>query len=528
MCELIINRQKRGFPMTLDKARKLVFEYCELNKIPHNFDRKAQRAGWDWWVGFKKRNPEIVLRQPENLSRNRALGMEEGRIKKFFGDLEDFFTINDMKDAPDRIFNVDETGVQTVTQGGKVLAQKGCRNVQIISSAERGSTTTIVAACSASGYFIPPMIIFKGTRKPSAETIESLPQGSVIEMSKSGWIDKDIFLRWFKHFLRFAPERGPNQKLVLIMDGLRSHESQELFQEALKNNVELISLPSHTSNCLQPLDLSVFGPFKRSWRERCRSFLDRNPGIVISKSNFGELFSGAWNTASKAENAISGFRRGGLFPLSFDDLPKEPFLISNELLGASQSSDTDIEIAEDHVEGLSDYTCALDTGTGMHPPVAEPTQSSRDVEDSHHEVIISDEGKDYQMLSEPCCSRNCDSDVNASFDSLVPALHSNRKAALEAFQRMKEPRILKKKVSTTSQVSQLNNNQSDETSQRNQFNNENICGACGVTFDDDDSGVDWLQCMECNRWAHNSCGRCTVGTFFCKFCVDNVLHMLSV
>ena len=46
----------------------------------------------------------------------------------------------------DLIFNVDETGVQTVTQGGKVLAQKGCKNVQIISSAERGSTTTIVAA----------------------------------------------------------------------------------------------------------------------------------------------------------------------------------------------------------------------------------------------------------------------------------------------------------------------------------------------------------------------------------------------
>lgn len=506
--------------MTIDKARKLVFEYCELNKISHNFEKKTERAGWDWWVGFKKRNSEIVLRQPENLSRNRALGMEEGRIKKFFGDLEDVFTTNNLENAPDRIFNVDETGVQTVTQGGKVLAQKGCRNVQIISSAERGSTTTIVAACSASGYFIPPMIIFKGTRKPSAETTESLPQGTVVEMSKSGWIDKEIFLRWFKHFLRFAPARMPNEKLVLIMDGHRSHESQELFQEALKNKVELISLPSHTSNCLQPLDLSVFGPFKRSWRERCRSFLDRNPGIVISKSNFGQLFSGAWNTASKSENAVSGFRRSGLFPLSFDDLPKEPFEISKELLGN--------DITEDHAEDLtSEYTCVLDATTGIHLPVPEPPQSSHDIEESYHEVIVSEEGLDYQVLSEPCCSRNAESDVNTSFDSLVPALHSNRKAALEAFRRMKEPKISKIKVATENQPSD-NSNQNETSQQRELFNNENICRTCAVIFDDDDSGVDWLKCMECNCWAHRSCGKCTVGTFFCNYCVDNVLHMLSI
>ena len=176
--------------MTIDKARKLVFEYCDLNNISHSFDKNTKRAGWDWWVGFRTRNPEIVLRQPENLSRNRALGMEEGRIKKFFGDLEHLFIDCDVKDAPERIFNVDETGLQIVNQGGKVLAAKGCRNVQVITSAERGSTTTVVAACSAAGHFIPPMVIFKGTRKPSAETLESLPPDSLVEMSQSGWIDR--------------------------------------------------------------------------------------------------------------------------------------------------------------------------------------------------------------------------------------------------------------------------------------------------------------------------------------------------
>lgn len=84
LADLIIERQERAFPMTVDIARQLVFEFCEKNQINHNFNKNLRRAGWNWWSGFRKRNPHIVLRQPENISRNRALGMEEDRIKNIF------------------------------------------------------------------------------------------------------------------------------------------------------------------------------------------------------------------------------------------------------------------------------------------------------------------------------------------------------------------------------------------------------------------------------------------------------------
>ena len=145
------------------------------------------------------------------------------------------------------------------------------------------SEKTIVSCCNAEGSYIPPMIIFKGTRKP---TIESLPPGSLIEVFKSGWIDKELFLACFRHFIQHLPHRIDNERIALVMDGHTSHESVALFDEANKNNVDILGLPSHTSNYLQPLDISIYGPFKRSWRERCRIYMDRNPGSVANKDSF--------------------------------------------------------------------------------------------------------------------------------------------------------------------------------------------------------------------------------------------------
>lgn len=431
-----------------------------------------------------------------------------------------------MKNEPSRIFNVDETGVQIVTQGGKVLARKGSRNVQILASAERGSNTTIVACCNAIGDFIPPMVIFKGSRKPNPDSLGQLPVGSLVEVSKSGWIDKDLFLAWFEHFISHLPRRLPNEKVVLIMDGHRSHESNTLFAEALVNDVELISLPSHTSNRLQPLDVSVFGPFKRSWRERCRLFMDKNPGMIISKSVFGELFLGAWATASKRELAISGFRKSGICPLSFEALPKETFLISKELLG--RSDDEPLNQSEE-VNAIEE-TCAADilpqnifhdemdeqmTERRPESPTEELCTSNilTHIHDLEDESRIPKSGFTCAMVDDEQESR----EIGVTFASLVPALHSNRAAALEAVKRMREPKL-------------FSNDIDDHQKEARQVKDEEncTCRPCNISFANDLSGREWLQCMECKVWEHSTCGgKCTIGTFFCKACVQKVILKLS-
>ena len=65
------------------------------------------------------------------------------------------------KYAPKQIFNVDESGITTVQTPGKIPSRKGVKQVGRIVSAERGTTTTVVCAMSADGFYVPLMFMFK-------------------------------------------------------------------------------------------------------------------------------------------------------------------------------------------------------------------------------------------------------------------------------------------------------------------------------------------------------------------------------
>ena len=61
---------------------------------------------------------------------------------------------------PNRIYNVDETGLTTVQKPPKVIAVKGEKPVGQIVSAERGTLIIMCGAVNALGNSAPPMLIF--------------------------------------------------------------------------------------------------------------------------------------------------------------------------------------------------------------------------------------------------------------------------------------------------------------------------------------------------------------------------------
>jgi hypothetical protein len=58
---------------------------------------------------------------------------------------------------------------------------------------------------------------------------------------------------------------------LLMLDGHNSHISLDVVHEAKSARLDLLTLPSHISHTLQPLDVCVFKPFKQYFRE-CRDF----------------------------------------------------------------------------------------------------------------------------------------------------------------------------------------------------------------------------------------------------------------
>jgi hypothetical protein len=86
-----------------------------------------------------------------------------------------------------------------------------------------------------------------------------------------------LFSSWISHFVKSLKTQGgilPTNRHFLILDGHGSHVTLEVVYKAMQIGLDLLTLPSHTSHRLQPLDVSVFRPFKCACRARFRGYRD--------------------------------------------------------------------------------------------------------------------------------------------------------------------------------------------------------------------------------------------------------------
>ncbi|KAF9411049.1 hypothetical protein HW555_010051 [Spodoptera exigua] len=255
LADHIKTMQGTGFPLTIRDVRVIAFQFAEQLNIKHKFNKSEEKAGYDWLQMFLRRHPDIVLRKSEGVSIARCQGMNRNEVSAYFDLLEKNLIDNDLMTKPNCVFNMDESGLQLNNRPGHVLAAKGTKAVSTTTSTEKGETITIIACCNAEGTFLPPACIMKGMNKKS-EYEDGMPPGSHIFMSKkSAYITSAIFLEWLK--IHFTPRKPPG-KVLLLLDGHSTHcNSVEMLEYANENEIILLSMPSHTSHFLQPLDRAI-------------------------------------------------------------------------------------------------------------------------------------------------------------------------------------------------------------------------------------------------------------------------------
>jgi hypothetical protein len=76
----------------------------------------------------------------------------------------------------------------------------------------------------------------------------------------------------FKDFLSFFKRSvlggsSPSNHLLLILNGHGSHVSLEAIEQVQQFGLDMITLFSHNSHVLQPLDVSYFKPFKTIFKK---------------------------------------------------------------------------------------------------------------------------------------------------------------------------------------------------------------------------------------------------------------------
>jgi hypothetical protein len=107
------------------------------------------------------------------------------------------------------------------------------------------------------------------------------------------------WFKWFKEAIK------TEEKVLLILDGHFSHVPLEVLLSAKEMNIEIFTLPSHTTHFLQPLDVVMFSVFKQSYERALHQFPIDNNGCMPTV----RLSTQPWLEAFSIENVKSGFTK---------------------------------------------------------------------------------------------------------------------------------------------------------------------------------------------------------------------------
>lgn len=283
----IIKMQELGFGLTVVQVRTVAFNLAEAADRAHFFNKEKRIASAWWWAHFRSRY-NLTLRVPENLSAYRASCANPPLIAGFYDVLKKLYDKLKISEEQlkHRVWNVDETGLQYVIKGPKVVTSMGKKYIYRRTYSERGETQTMIGCICADGSWIPPTIIFKGVRWNDLLQKDCLPNTQV-KLSTKGWINSDLFREWFQFFISSVSVRP----LILLMDSHGSHVTSEIIDLAVKSDIHLVTFPSHTTHLLQPLDVGVYKSLKSHWGKAMTDYIAAHPHDKPNRFNFFSIFN---------------------------------------------------------------------------------------------------------------------------------------------------------------------------------------------------------------------------------------------
>ncbi|KAG4061629.1 hypothetical protein PC123_g3454 [Phytophthora cactorum] len=189
----ILERQVSGHPVgrrdVIRKEQQIAELVCSVPVV----------EGWLW--RFMERHPSLSLRKSQSITKARN-EVEESDLSVLFSSLAKVIIENKMGAA--RVFNVDETAIETKREHKKVVVTNGSKNVW-----HRDIKTqfhlSFVACRSANGYVIPPLFIFPG--ESVSEDVFGTCQipGAGVTTTEKAFMTGSLFARWLRFFFLVMP-----------------------------------------------------------------------------------------------------------------------------------------------------------------------------------------------------------------------------------------------------------------------------------------------------------------------------------
>jgi len=337
------------------------------------------RPGKKFLSAFLKRHSKAIrLGRPSSQEDIRWASTNATTLTSHFAQVEALIREHNI-DAS-RLANLDECGVTAGRDASgrtqrKVYMTRATVAQQRTVDFKNVQRVTMMPVIFASGHVGNPLFVIRGTRvryrvlsKDGKDYIESitdcLPRHSMITTREDlAGVDKHNFLRWAQAFVQEVKDLTTGgRKVLLIYDGYRSHMGLRVLETLDKGNVIAYALPSHTSGTTQPLDVSIFGPFKQHLSESVNRIFSPFRCVDYDIFDFLKLLHAAYLKAFTVLNVQSGFRRTGLWPFN-------PNVLLSQARPLSTSKPFEIATVDAIVSMLETKRAAIANGMGIRPQV---------------------------------------------------------------------------------------------------------------------------------------------------------------
>ncbi|KAJ0132088.1 hypothetical protein HZ326_24823 [Fusarium oxysporum f. sp. albedinis] len=256
---------------------------------------RERPIGVHWLTRFVKRHPSIKNKIGKRQEASRFNCFTPTAVNWYFDIRErEYGWIK-----PENTVNVDEGGIMAgFGLDSLVIGSSDPKRKAFLKGSQSRTWTSFLEAVTATGRLLKPGIIFKG---------KGLQQQWFIEELKK-WL-REVYLP------QTQPEDESDARLI-ILDGHRSHVSDEWMATCFLNNVYCCYLPAHCSHRLQPLDNGVFNASKAAYRKELQILTSLTDSAPVDKVNFIKAYAKAREVGMTKKNILSGWRVTGNWPIS--------------------------------------------------------------------------------------------------------------------------------------------------------------------------------------------------------------------
>ena len=305
LSEHILDLASKGFPPRLciveDMANRIIAT------------RQGERVGPRWAGNFVRRRPELRTCFQRKYDYQRAKCEDPEVIQGWFELVKNVVAKYSICDTD--IYNFDKTGFMmgVISTGMVVTSSDGRAQAKKTQPGNR-EWVTVVQAVSSVGYAVPPYIIVAGKNHLDSwyDKAEFPPQWRT-GVSQNGWTTNELAMDWIRHFENFTAPRKLGVYRLLVLDGHKSHHSDEFEEYCKEHNIVTLCMPPHSSHLLQPLDVGCFSPLKKAYGQQIEHLM-RQQCTHITKEDFIPAFRAAFQVSLTESNIKGGFRGAGLVP----------------------------------------------------------------------------------------------------------------------------------------------------------------------------------------------------------------------